>query len=31
VLCWLHGPEAAIPPGGTEKLERQQIAAAEEA
>jgi peptide/nickel transport system ATP-binding protein len=31
VLCWLHGPEAAIPPGGTEKLERQQIAVAEEA
>jgi peptide/nickel transport system ATP-binding protein len=31
VLCWLHGPAAAIPPGGTEKLERQQIAVAEEA
>ncbi|MFL5961813.1 MAG: ABC transporter ATP-binding protein [Gaiellaceae bacterium] len=31
VLCWLHGPEQAIPAGGTEKLEREQIAIAEEA
>jgi peptide/nickel transport system ATP-binding protein len=31
VLCWLHGPDDAIPPGGTEKLERERIAVAEEA
>ena len=31
VLCWLHGPEAAIPAGGTTTLERQEIAVAEEA
>jgi peptide/nickel transport system ATP-binding protein len=31
VLCWLHGPEDAIPPGGTDKLERERIAVAEEA
>jgi peptide/nickel transport system ATP-binding protein len=31
VLCWLHGPEEAIPPGGTEPLEREEIAVAEEA
>jgi peptide/nickel transport system ATP-binding protein len=31
VSCWLHGPEEEIPPGGTEPLERGQIAIAEEA
>jgi peptide/nickel transport system ATP-binding protein len=31
VLCWLHGPEEEIPPEGTEPLERQEIAVAEEA
>jgi peptide/nickel transport system ATP-binding protein len=31
VLCWLHGPEDRIPPGGTEPLERGEIALAEEA
>jgi hypothetical protein len=31
VLCWLHGPEEEIPPGGTEPLERTGIAIAEEA
>jgi len=31
VLCWLHGPESAIPPGGTQPLEREAIAVAEEA
>jgi peptide/nickel transport system ATP-binding protein len=31
VLCWLHGPEQGIPPGGTERLERAEIAVAEEA
>jgi oligopeptide/dipeptide ABC transporter ATP-binding protein len=31
VSCWLHGPEELIPPGGTEPLERGQIAIAEEA
>ena len=31
VLCWLHGPEAAIPPGGADRLEREEIAVAEEA
>jgi peptide/nickel transport system ATP-binding protein len=31
VLCWLHGPEEEIPPGGTEPLEREAIAIAEEA
>jgi peptide/nickel transport system ATP-binding protein len=31
VLCWLHGPEEQIPPGGKEPLEREQIAIAEEA
>jgi peptide/nickel transport system ATP-binding protein len=29
--CWLHGPEAQIPPGGTAPLERGEIAIAEEA
>jgi peptide/nickel transport system ATP-binding protein len=31
VSCWLHGPEDELPEGGTEPLEREQIAAAEEA
>jgi len=31
VLCWLHGPEGEIPPGGKEPLEREEIAVAEEA
>jgi peptide/nickel transport system ATP-binding protein len=31
VLCWLHGPERAIPEGGTVPLEREEIAVAEEA
>ncbi len=31
VSCWLHGPEAEIFEGGTEKLERERIAVAEEA
>jgi peptide/nickel transport system ATP-binding protein len=31
VSCWLHGPEDEIPPGGTEPLERERIAIAEEA
>jgi oligopeptide/dipeptide ABC transporter ATP-binding protein len=31
VLCWLHGPEREIPEGGTEPLERGEIAIAEEA
>ncbi len=31
VQCWLHGPEPSIPPGGEEKLEREEIAVAEEA
>jgi peptide/nickel transport system ATP-binding protein len=31
VSCWLHGPEAEIPPGGREPLERGEIAVAEEA
>src|SRR5579885_2828015 len=31
VECWLHGPESAIPPGGTQPLEREAIAVAEEA
>jgi peptide/nickel transport system ATP-binding protein len=31
VLCWLHGPDAAIPEGGTIALERQEIAVTEEA
>jgi peptide/nickel transport system ATP-binding protein len=29
--CWLHGPADEIPPGGTEPLEREEIALAEEA
>jgi oligopeptide/dipeptide ABC transporter ATP-binding protein len=31
VRCWLHGPDDQIPPGGTEPLERREIAIAEEA
>jgi oligopeptide/dipeptide ABC transporter ATP-binding protein len=31
VMCWLHGPEEQIPPGGTEPLEREEIALADEA
>ena len=31
VLCWLHGPEPAIPEGGTTPLEREEIAVADEA
>jgi peptide/nickel transport system ATP-binding protein len=31
VSCWLHGPGDEIPPGGTEPLEREEIAIAEEA
>jgi peptide/nickel transport system ATP-binding protein len=30
-LCWLHGPDEAIPPGGRVRLEREAIAVAEEA
>jgi peptide/nickel transport system ATP-binding protein len=31
VSCWLRGPDALIPHGGTTPLERQEIAVAEEA
>ena len=31
VACWLHGPADEIPEGGTEPLERGEIAIAEEA
>jgi peptide/nickel transport system ATP-binding protein len=31
VVCWLHGPDEEIPPGGTAPLERGEIALAEEA
>ena len=31
VECWLHGPDREIPDGGTEELEREAIAVAEEA
>ncbi len=31
VLCWLHGPEQAIPAGGEMALEREEIAVADEA
>jgi oligopeptide/dipeptide ABC transporter ATP-binding protein len=31
VACWLHGPADQIPDGGTEPLERDEIAIAEEA
>ena len=30
-LCWLHGPEELIPPGGREPLERAEVAVADEA
>ena len=29
--CWLHGPADLIPPGGTEPLEREELARADEA
>ena len=31
VDCWLHGPDEAIPPGGTEPLIREAIGVADEA
>jgi peptide/nickel transport system ATP-binding protein len=31
VLCWLHGPESRIPPGGGAPLEREAIGVADEA
>jgi peptide/nickel transport system ATP-binding protein len=31
VSCWLHGPAESIPPGGTEILEREEFALADEA
>ena len=31
VSCWLHGPDERIPAGGTDVLEREEIAVAEEA
>jgi peptide/nickel transport system ATP-binding protein len=31
VQCWLHGPEAEIPPGETAPLERSELAYADEA
>jgi peptide/nickel transport system ATP-binding protein len=31
VSCWLHGPRSEIQPGGTEPLQRQEIAVADEA
>jgi peptide/nickel transport system ATP-binding protein len=31
VLCWLHGPENAIPDGGTRTLVRERIGVADEA
>jgi peptide/nickel transport system ATP-binding protein len=31
VLCWLHGPQAQIPDGGTSRLEREEIGVADEA
>jgi peptide/nickel transport system ATP-binding protein len=31
VLCWLHGPDQLIPPGGTAPLQRQELASADEA
>ena len=31
IECWLHGPAEQIPEGGTEPLEREEIALAEEA
>ncbi len=31
VECWLSGPDELIPPGGTERLEREEIGVADEA
>ncbi|HSS67401.1 MAG TPA: ABC transporter ATP-binding protein [Nocardioidaceae bacterium] len=31
VECWLHGPKSLIPPGGTDKVEREEIGIADEA
>ncbi|MGH3448747.1 MAG: ABC transporter ATP-binding protein [Nocardioidaceae bacterium] len=31
VECWLHGPEAQVPAGGHEPLEREEISVADEA
>jgi peptide/nickel transport system ATP-binding protein len=31
VLCWLHGPQELIPPGGSAPLVREEIAVADEA
>jgi peptide/nickel transport system ATP-binding protein len=31
VSCWLHGPEALMPSGGTAQLQRQELARADEA
>jgi peptide/nickel transport system ATP-binding protein len=31
VACWLHGPERLVPAGGTQPLEREEIAGADEA
>jgi peptide/nickel transport system ATP-binding protein len=31
VECWLHGPADAIPPGGSERLTREEIGIADEA
>jgi hypothetical protein len=31
VSCWLHGPAAEIPEGGSARLEREEIGVADEA
>lgn len=31
VACWLHGPEAEIPDGGRDPLERRELSVADEA
>jgi peptide/nickel transport system ATP-binding protein len=31
VLCWLHGPEELLTEQGTTRLEREEIAVADEA
>jgi peptide/nickel transport system ATP-binding protein len=31
VSCWLHGPDELIPPGGAARLQRQELASADEA
>ena len=31
VSCWLHGPEAEVPEGGTVPLEKEEIGVADEA